>query len=263
MIPYSLPPSSWRTKAMYLIAFLLLPLFLFAEDSSFLPKDTLPGRMLPDTTALRITQGTLPDSLVKQAGQRVLGDTVPTDVTEATSRIATSTRKAKNSKAALLWSIIPGGGQVYNEAYWKIPIVIGIYTACTYAITWNNAALVEYQNAYRDILSDKPLENKSWQDFLPPGVDPQSYITNSTFQEQLRRGRDFYRRYRDLSIIVTVGMYFFIALDAYVDAELSTFDISPNLALEASPAVIAPKKEIAPYSKAQSPGLGVSLALRF
>ncbi len=232
----------------------ILPAVLFAHTH---------GEILPDSLALR-------DSVLRAAaGVAPMDSLAPKPETEAVQAKAAEVKKAdltqkkgKNSTAALLWSIIPGGGQIYNEAYWKIPIVIGAYTACTYAITWNNNALSEYQNAYRDIMSDKPMENTSWQDFIPPGADPQSYVTNSSFQEQLRRGRDFYRRYRDLSIIVTVGVYLLVALDAYVDAELATFDVSPNLSLQASPAVFTPNKDLA-LPPDQTAGLGLRLALSF
>ena len=246
----------------------LLPLFLLA--SSALLQAQEPAKVSPDT--LLLPAKALPsDSLrAKEAPETALDSLVRTEsvpantVTkeEQTKKAELAKPRGKSSKAALLWSIIPGGGQIYNEAYWKIPIVIGIYTACTYAITWNNAALTEYQNAYRDLMSEKPLENTSWQDFLPVGANPESYITNSSFQDQLRRGRDFYRRYRDMSIIVTVGMYLLVALDAYVDAELSTFDVSPNLSLQASPAVIPPQKSLG-MPPAQSTGLGMSLAFSF
>lgn len=165
-----------------------------------------------------------------------------------------------NSTKALLWSIIPGGGQIYNHQYWKLPIVIGAYTACYYAINWNNNALIEYSNAYRDIKSDQPMENKRWQDFIPFGADPTQYVGNTSFHEQLRHGRDFYRRYRDLSIIITAGVYLLVMIDAYVDAELSNFDISPNLSMQASPAVITPDPKI---NSPQSAGLGLHLALTF
>ena len=238
------------------------------------PADTLlRAKALPaDTLRASEVRETALDSLVRsEAGKpvaakaeagKMVSDSLAAGGAKEVPLSETQKPKGKSSKAALLWSIIPGGGQIYNEAYWKIPIVIGIYTACTYAITWNNTALMEYQNAYRDLLSDKPLENTSWQDFVPPGADLESYITNSSFQDQLRRGRDFYRRYRDLSIIVTVGMYFLVALDAYVDAELSSFDVTPNLALQASPTVIPPQKSLT-LPQAQTTGLGVSLAFTF
>ena len=141
-------------------------------------------------------------------------------------------------RAAVLWAIIPGGGQVYNRKYWKVPIIIGGMTALYYAISWNNNNLLEYAKAYSDIKSDDPMTNDSWIAFVPAGADPNSYRTNGSFQETLRHGRDFYRRNRDLSIIVSVGVYALSIIDAYVDAELAHFDISPELTLRATPTYI-------------------------
>ena len=232
----------------------ILPGVLFARTH---------GEILPDSLALRDSVLITPDTvtIVDAVPPVLVTDTLPQAGAEEKQPEVTQ-KKGKSSTAALLWSLIPGGGQIYNESYWKIPIVIGAYTACTYAITWNNNALTEYQNAYRDIMSDKPMENTSWQDFIPYGADPQSYVTNSSFQEQLRRGRDFYRRYRDLSIIVAVGVYFLVALDAYVDAELASFDISPNLSFQASPAVFTPNKDSA-LPTDRTAGVGLRLALSF
>lgn len=162
-----------------------------------------------------------------------------------------------NPTKAVLFSIIPGGGQVYNRVYWKLPIVVGAYTACYYAISWNNNNLTEYANAFRDIKSDNPMEHTSWQDFLPYGASPESYINNTSFHEQLRRGRDFYRRNRDLSIIISVGVYALLMIDAYVDAELYSFDISPNLTLSYAPAYMPPSVET------PERGIGIQLALTF
>lgn len=173
-------------------------------------------------------------------------------------RVAPSTKKRSSTKA-LLYSIIPGGGQIYNRQYWKLPIIVGAYTGCYYAISWNNNNLVEYANAYRDIKSERPLENTSWQDFIPYGADPESYVNNSAFHDTLRRGRDFYRRYRDLSIIIAAGVYILVMVDAYVDAELSNFDISPNLTLSYSPTYIAPVTSNDP----RQGGLGMLVALTF
>lgn len=167
--------------------------------------------------------------------------------------------KKRSSTKALLYSIIPGGGQIYNKQYWKLPIIVGAYTACYYAISWNNGNLVEYANAYRDIKSDRPMDNTSWQNFIPYGANPESYVNNSTFHDTLRRGRDYYRRYRDLSIIITAGVYIMVMVDAYVDAELSNFDISPNLSLSYAPTYIAPLNSHSP----RQGGVGMLVALTF
>lgn len=204
------------------------------------------------------------DTVTVQTEQVVPPLTVETDTLTVVADTLTVTKPKSparpNSKIALLCSIIPGGGQIYNQQYWKLPIVIGAYTACYYAINWNNNALMEYSNAFRDIMSDKPMEHTSWQDFIPYGADPAQYVSNTSFHNQLRRGRDFYRRYRDLSIIVTAGVYLLVMIDAYVDAELSNFDISPNLTMQAGPAIIVPDTK---STSPQSTGLGLHLALTF
>ncbi|MDD7437441.1 MAG: DUF5683 domain-containing protein [Bacteroidales bacterium] len=209
------------------------------------------GQEIPDTIPATLSE----EQITKQIGQ-IAPKAVPSK-----EELAKATKESKpwkpNSTKAILFSIIPGGGQIYNRAYWKIPIVVGAYTACYYAITWNNNNLTEYATAFRDIKSDTPMDFQSWKDFVPIGADPESYVNNSAFHEQLKRGRDFYRRNRDLSIIISVAAYALFMIDAYVDAELYNFDISPNLTLSYSPAYIPPTPQT-PDS-----GIGIQLALRF
>ena len=47
-----------------------------------------------------------------------------------------------------------------------------------------------------------------------------------------------YRRYRDLSIFAFIGVYALSVVDAYVDAELSNFDISPDLSMRVEPTLL-------------------------
>jgi hypothetical protein len=54
----------------------------------------------------------------------------------------------------------------------------------------------------------------------------------------IRKRKDTYRRYRDLSIFAFIGVYLISVVDAYVDAELSNFDIGPDLSMRIEPAVI-------------------------
>lgn len=138
-------------------------------------------------------------------------------------------------KATWLALVIPGGGQIYNRKYWKLPIIYGGFAGCAYALTWNGKMYKDYMQAYKDAASDN-WDASSIRDVLPPGyLDrvPRTQIT-----ETLRRQKDTYRRYRDLSIFAFIGVYLISVIDAYVDAELSNFDITPDLSMRIEPAVI-------------------------
>lgn len=163
-----------------------------------------------------------------------------------------------NSSKALLWALLPGGGQIYNRKYWKLPIVWGAFMTCYYSVTWNHRQYQDYHAAYRDLSSEDPSKNTSWLAFAPAGAKAEDYKTyQSTLKSTLKRGNDFYRRYRDLSILASVLVYGLSILDAYVDAELYTFDISPDLSLRVAPEVGLPKLGIPSYQ------LGVNCSLTF
>ena len=163
-----------------------------------------------------------------------------------------------NSSKALLWALLPGGGQIYNRKYWNLPIVWGAFMTCYYSVTWNHRQYQDYHAAYRDLSSEDPSKNTSWLAFAPAGAKAEDYKTyQSTLKSTLKRGNDFYRRYRDLSILASVLVYGLSILDAYVDAELYTFDISPDLSLRVAPEVGLPKLGIPSYQ------LGVNCSLTF
>ena len=62
--------------------------------------------------------------------------------------------KPNPTKAVIFSAILPGLGQIYNKAYWKLPIVYGGFMGCIYAITWNNRNYKDYSAAYFDLVSD-------------------------------------------------------------------------------------------------------------
>ena len=171
---------------------------------------------------------------------------------------ATISISQPNSTKAILWAFLPGGGQIYNRKYWKLPIVWGAFMACYYSITWNNRQYQEYHAAYRDLSGPDPEHNTSWLVFAPTGAQASDYQQyQSSLRSTLKRGNDFYRRYRDLSIVATVLVYGLSILDAYVDAELYTFDISPDLSLRVVPEVGLPKLGLPSYQ------MGVNCSLTF
>lgn len=173
--------------------------------------------------------------------------------------LATSSHFAPNPTLALLYALIPGGGQLYNRKYWKIPLVLAAATACTYAVSWNARLYNEYHTAYVDFMNENPLEKDSWKGFVPSGGNPADYVGDGNIQSRLKKGTELYRRNRDLSIIVSAAVYLLSIIDAYVDAELFLFDVSPNLSMSLAPSLIAqPWSSISP-SPTVAPGLSYRL----
>lgn len=141
-----------------------------------------------------------------------------------------------NPKKALWLSLVlPGAGQIYNRKYWKLPIIYGGFLGCTYALTWNQQMYNDYSQAYLDIMDDDP-NTASYKNMLPMGYD----ITGreEQFKKIFKHKRDYYRKYRDMSIFAFFGVYLISVVDAYVDAQLSTFDISKDLSVSFEPASI-------------------------
>ena len=114
-------------------------------------------------------------------------------------------------------------------------------------MTWNNTMYRDYSKAYIDIM-DSDENTKSYENFIPARYDVQANVTR--LQELFRRKKNYYRRYRDLSMFFMIGVYALSIVDAYVDAELSSFDISRDLSLKVYPTVINDK-----YSTMKAQGL--------
>jgi hypothetical protein len=161
-------------------------------------------------------------------------------------------------RALWLALVIPGGGQIYNRKYWKLPIFYGGVVGCIYALTWNNQMYHDYSQAYIDI-SDNDPNTKSYSQFLHLG----KVIDNSNkdyYQDLFRKRKDRYRRYRDLSIFALIGIYALSVIDAYVDASLSEFDISDDLSLRVAPTIISDKNSRNPMKPS---GIGIGCSLKF
>lgn len=158
------------------------------------------------------------------------------------------------NRAVWMSALFPGLGQVYNRRYWKLPIVVAGYLGLTYATSWNNGMLTDYTRAYRDIMDTDPSTN-SYMNFFPPTVNEDD-LDKNWLTSILKNKRDFYRRNRDLCIICMVGVYLLAMVDAYVDASLAHFDISPDLSMNVTPTLI-------PDTRSALPSIGVSWAFNF
>lgn len=166
--------------------------------------------------------------------------------------------KANSTRALLYSAIFPGLGQIYNRKYWKLPLVYGSFLGCIYAITWNGTQYNGYRKAYLDFIDDDP-NTKSWEDYRYgsyKSIEPEDWTPdmNSKFSSALKSAKDYYRRYRDMSYIITIGVYAIWMIDAYIDAQLFDFDISPDLNVRIEPVLF----DRTPYSD-RSFGMQLSL----
>ncbi|MDE6294455.1 MAG: hypothetical protein K2M03_00145 [Muribaculaceae bacterium] len=140
------------------------------------------------------------------------------------------------ARATWLSALFPGLGQIYNRRYWKLPIIVAGFMGLGYGTSWNARMYSDYSLAYQDIMDDNPDTN-SYMDFFPPTVD-ESSLDKTWLAQTFKSRKDYYRRNRDLCIICCVGVYLLCMVDAYVDAHLTHFDISPNLSMDVAPSII-------------------------
>ena len=128
-------------------------------------------------------------------------------------------------------------------------------------MTWNNQMFHDYSQAYIDVMDDDP-NTHSYDKFLHLGntIDD----TNITrYQELFRQRKDRFRRWRDLSFFALIGVYALSVVDAYVDASLSEFDISPDLSLRVEPAVMNTKTTTNSGKLLSNTALGLQCSLNF
>jgi Family of unknown function (DUF5683) len=118
-------------------------------------------------------------------------------------------REAKSPTRALMYALVlPGLGQAYNGKYWKMPIVWASLGVAGYAIVFNTG---QYEEATINFILDESQDN-----------------------ERILNG---WKRNMELSYIVTILIYGLQVLDAYVDANLSNWDVNDNLSMGISPSL--------------------------
>ena len=179
-----------------------------------------------------------------------------TDTAMAALEVTVNVFNPDPQRALWLSVLCPGLGQIYNRRYWKLPIVVGAFVGLSYGASWNNRMYKDYSKAYRDVMDDDP-DTRSYMDFFPPTVK-ESDLSAAWLQKTMKNKRDYYRRYREICVISMVGVYLLNIVDAYVDASLAHFDISPDLTLDVAPAAIDN-----PLTGGRLPSLGVQCAISF
>lgn len=235
------PVAGWCRTVVLLITLIssvgLYPAYAGVAMPDMTGNDCGGGDIPPDSTVIVNAEALVKVPL--DYAEEDANDTIQTVVTADDYPYGLEGKKEFNpspTRAVWMSALFPGLGQVYNRRYWKLPIVVGGFMGLGYATGWNNNQLNEYTQAYRDLTDDDP-STKSYMNFFPPTTKEEdldkTWLTNT-----MRTRRDFYRRNRDLCIICCVGMYLLCMIDAYVDASLAHFDISPDLSIDWGPSMM-------------------------
>ena len=157
------------------------------------------------------------------------------------------------SRATTLSAICPGAGQIYNQSYWRVPIVLGGFATTIYCVDWNNRGFQRFKKAYR-LRADY---DKNPTNYPSGSTDEFGGRYSATFLKNLR---DSYRRNRDLCIILTAGMYILQIIDAHVDAHLRDYDISDDLSMNLYPLI---DYGYAPSVGSNIPTFGMNMSFKF
>ena len=158
----------------------------------------------------------------KNNKKETLPDAIATD---SIVKISNPINPLSPAKAAFYSAVLPGLGQAYNKRYWKIPIVYGGLATGIYFYTTNNKEYHRYRDAYKSRLAGF-TNDEFYFDALGNQLTSPRVSTDG-----LQRGQKFYRRNKEISLLVTLGIYALNIIDANVDAHLMQFNVDENLSL--------------------------------
>lgn len=138
-------------------------------------------------------------------------------------KVTWNTDPLSPAKAAFYSAVIPGLGQIYNKSYWKVPLVYIAIGTPIYFYVQNSKEYDRYLSAYK-----RRQQGFTDDEFYGNRSDGQPRLST----DGLRRGIQFYRRNKELSILIGVALYTLNIIEANVDAHLKQFNVDERLTLE-------------------------------
>jgi hypothetical protein len=142
--------------------------------------------------------------------------------------------------ATILSTILPGAGQVYNQKYWKVPIIYGGLSTFYFLVDWNNRGYVRFKRAIRQYPNDE--------------------FGGQRTNYELKLYRDIYRKNRDLSFVGLIGVYVLNIIDANVDGNLYDWNVNDDLSFHVEPTIINNNFASTTYTQ---PAFGLSCRFNF
>jgi hypothetical protein len=169
-----------------------------------------------------------------------VGSTLAQQIDTTAAKPVAKPLEDNRPKKATLYALIPGGGQIYNKSYWKVPVIYVGYGVLVYSYMFYSNEYNLVREAYKQTINGETVTNPDYANV------PEDMLYNL---------RESYRKNRDLSAIGIAGWYALGIIDAAVEAHLKEFDVGDNLSLKVKPS----------YQIAQTgvPNFGVKIQARF
>lgn len=123
-------------------------------------------------------------------------------------------------------AVLPGWGQITNKKYWKLPLVYGALGATTYVFFNNLKQYKEAKTAFALATDNDPSNDNQ---IIQP------YFAVKDQPDRIKSFRNAVRQDVDYSVLFFVGFWGLQVIDAAVDANLKTFDVSDDLSLQLKP----------------------------
>jgi hypothetical protein len=125
-----------------------------------------------------------------------------------------------NPRKAVLFSILPGGGQIYNKSYWKLPFLYGGIVGMTLLYRSNSKQYNSLKAGYFAKVNGLPDTEARFM-----RIDATS----------LKTYRDGARKNLELSGVIFALGYLLFTAEAFVDAHLGRFDVNDDLSFKIKP----------------------------
>ena len=200
------------------------------------------------------------DSLKGRSVQVLTPDSLVQLVPDSVINLNKSKKFVPVPRTATLLALIPGGGQIYNRDYWKLPIIYLGIGGGLYAFHLNSVKYNDYLSAYKSFYNLD--ENSPTYGQVLPGITSDStrtvrirnlFATSSEYKQgnldQIKRGKNYWRRNKNLSIVVAVLIYGLTIIETNVAAHLKTFDLTDDISMHVEPKIQQP------LMKQATPGL--------
>ena len=145
-------------------------------------------------------------------------ESVKDSISERTQAIEMALSPAR---AGFYSTILPGLGQAKNKQYWKLPIIYGTLTTSTLYYFYSKDKYDRYRTAFK-------LRKSGRVDEFSEEYGGDVILSDDSLVKAQKR----YKKDKDLSLFISIGLYLMQILDASIGAHLSTFEIEENLLIE-------------------------------